>query len=600
MINKDKKYHLLIHLIGFLFFGALLFICWIFYKERMLNIDPASFCFQIIQSKTYLIAVGRWPLVLTQLLPVAFINLHCSLEIFLKVYSISFILIYYLAYLICTLVLKNYRGGMALMLVLCLGFRWVFYYATCELFLGFLLAILLWCIISHKNPYSSAYKKWLSTIVSLFLIYTLSYCHQITLFMIVFVVLLELIGNKRWKDLHLWTILLLTFVWYFIRIKFLTTSSYETAKMDGMDDFFYYLPNLFTLSSWRYLNNFLTETLWVMSIIFLFCLIIALIRKKLLLFIYSLLYFCGYYLFLAMMFAQSVDEIFLQYYSIIFGFMTGVLFMYLVYDFIPKHLSILLVAIILSLNVYGIYKSHDIPTERINYKERLTHYGQRFSNKKFLINTKNVPGNIVQFSHFLPYETILYTALQSPDSAQTFFVANKMDEYDSLITKQNAFLSISWNPDLYHQKDFDKNYYRLPSSGYIKLNTSQADTSFKESYFNKDNISLIPQKQEIHSGFYNFIVAPIKIINTSIHTINSTPEGDHPVYLSYHLLDQNGALLSSDNTKTILEVDIKDQYTQGLMVYLPPHKGNYIIEVDFITEGIRWWNTTARFNLIVE
>lgn len=131
--NKNNHYPLLTQFIGFLFFGTLFILAWVYYKERILSFDSSFYAFQIIQSKTYDIELGRWGDVLSQLLPVMALKNHCSLETFLRLYSISFIIIYYIIFLLCTLVFKNQKAGLALMLALCLGFRWVFYYAVTEI-----------------------------------------------------------------------------------------------------------------------------------------------------------------------------------------------------------------------------------------------------------------------------------------------------------------------------------------------------------------------------------------------------------------------------------------------------------------------------------
>jgi hypothetical protein len=103
---------------------------------------------------------------------------------------------------------------------------------------------------------------------------------------------------------------------------------------------------------------------------------------------------------------------------------------------------------------------------------------------------------------------------------------------------------------------------------------------------------------ELHTTSNMFVVEPIKIINTSGKTLNSTPDMQHPVYLSYHLYDITGNILQWNNRETILEIDIKNEYVQGLLINLPHHKGTYIIEADLHTKDIRWWKTTCRFKLI--
>src|SRR5689334_21683384 len=95
----NKSNGLLLQSIGLLFFGTLFTLAFVFYKERMLSYDPAFFSFKIIFERDFDVELGRWGSVVSQVLPLWFLQLGCSLETFLRVYSVSFILIYYLIFL---------------------------------------------------------------------------------------------------------------------------------------------------------------------------------------------------------------------------------------------------------------------------------------------------------------------------------------------------------------------------------------------------------------------------------------------------------------------------------------------------------------------
>jgi hypothetical protein len=469
-----------------------------------------------------------------------------------------------------------------------------------ELFMGMAFSVLLWAIIAPVNPYSSKLKQWSATIISLLLIYVISYFHQLAFFCIVFAILFELIWNKRWKDKHIWIVFIFTILWFYLRIIFFTTSSYEQAKMEGQEDMFSYLPDFFSLKSWTYFKIYFWTSLKSLSLTFFFCLIILTLRRQWLLLSCFFLFNIGYVIFMVLLSSQGVDELFFQSYSTLFGFFNGVAFLYLINDKFPKSIALFLISFLLFTNVKGIYKAHFIQTERINYFDRLTEYGNKMSNKKYILSTKNIPNSIIFYHQFLPFEILQYSSIKSFDSTLTFFPAENMNEFDTLLNNKNLFLGVPWDALNFQSNTISRNFYHLPSTKYVKVNTSQKDSSFKESIFNNKNIFINVPNNELHSNVYNFIVAPIKILNTSEQTINSIPDGEHSVYLSYHLYNKDGILISWDNARTTLEVDIKDEYTQGLMVYLPSKKGEYIIEVDFVTDGIRWWNATTRFNLIVE
>jgi archaellum component FlaF (FlaF/FlaG flagellin family) len=284
----------------------------------------------------------------------------------------------------------------------------------------------------------------------------------------------------------------------------------------------------------------------------------------------------------------------------LFGFFIGITLLYLISEKFPETIALLLVCFLLFINVNGIYDARYIQTERMDYLERLTEYGRKMNTEKFILNTHNIPDNIIFFHQFMPYETMLYSALQSPDSALTFYPADNMNKFDSLLSDKTLFLGVPWDPMSAKSTTINQKYYHLPLTNYVKANTSQADTSFHESIFNNKNVSINNINFEVHSNGNKFMIVPIKILNSSGQTIRSIPDALYPVFLSYHLYDNDEELIAYDNARTTLEVDIHDEYIQGLMINLPEKKGEYLIEPDFVTDGIRWWNTTVRFRLIVD
>ncbi len=600
MGKQDNSSNKIIQMIGFFFFGFLFFVSWKYYKERMLSFDPAYFAYQLTQFRIFFIAIGRWGSVFSQILPLAALATHCSLPIFLKLYSVAFIINYYLIFLFITLILKNNRAGLVLLLALCLGFRLVFYYATAELYFGIALSVLLWAIIAPENPYTTSMKRWMATLLSLPLIVTISYCHQLTVFTILFALFFEMIYCKRYKDFHLWLPIFFTMIWFFIRIKYLTTSEYEQEKNLSLDKILESIPNFLHLPGWYYFKTYFLHSLSTLCYTFLFCFLIALFLKRGLLFIYIVLFPLVFLVLIILIYAGGSNNLFYENYYTVFGFFAGVSLLYLIYERFPKALLYLLIVTLAFYNLRGIYNAHTIQTERVHYLDRLTNYGKGLPQKKYLLNLKNIPLNIAALQGFISFETLLNSSLQSPDSAMSFYWTDDMKKYDSLLNKKDVFLGPDFCVTWFTSNNMNRRYFRLPSTGYVKVNSSQADSSFHEEYFNAKNVHLQAMQEVIHSNNYEFVIAPIRIQNTSSKTIFSTPDCPHPVYMTYHVYNIDNKLLYWGNVNTTLEVDVRDDYTQGLLVYLPPKKGTYIIEADMQTEGLRYWNTTTRFNLVYE
>ncbi len=598
--NDERIKKVIIQVIGFCFFCFLFYISLEYYKERMLSFDSSYYSFLMLQQKTYNFFHGRWISYFSEVIPFMALRQNCSMEFFLKLYSVSFICIYYFLFLVCTLLFKNQRAGIVLMLSLCLAFRLIFYYAVTELFMGIALTAVLWALIAPESPYVSKRDKWIATFLSMLLIYTISYCHQLTFFMVMFIILLEMISSKRFEDRQLIIVFVFTFVWYFLRIKVLSISDYEKEKLDVIANSLNFFPDFFSLPSWMYLKTFFVSSLKPLCITFLFCFGILAYRRKWLLLFFAIIFLAAYTVFTVMIFPEGSNKLFYEYYYTTFGLMAAVLLMRLIYRRFPLWITLLLTILLITINLNGIYKAHFIMTERVKYLDRLTNYGRHLPNKKYLINVANIPLDIVAVQGFLPFETLLYSSLHAPDSAVTFFWREDMHEYDSLLNINKIFLGPDFAPTRFRTDLLNKEFYRLPAGSYRKVNTSQADTVFHESLFDEKNVRLSSAAASVHSNSLNFIIAPIKILNTSGNTIFSTPDAKNPVRMSYHLYAEDGKLISFDNARTTLEVDIVDEYTQGLQVYLPRDKGTYLVEADLVTENVRWWNTKTRFRLVAE
>jgi len=597
----ERNYKTIILFTGILFFSFLIYISWLFYKERVLCFDPAFFAFQIIDTKNFSIALGRWGAIFSQILPLWALKNGSSMETFLRLFSIAPIINYTIIFLIITLGLKNYRAALALLLALCLGFRHAFYYTTAELYLGIALSILLWAIIAPEKEYSSKIKKHIAFIASLPLIYIMSYSHQLTIFPIVFIFIAEFLANKRYKDAHLWTLLCVTIIWYYLRIFVFKSTEYEMEKIPSPDVFVKQLPFINNLSSTLYFKHFAKHYLWLLFLTFFISWLYLFKMKNWLYFIFLPAFSLFYLVIILITYYKGESVLMYQNYYTVFGVFAAVPFMYILYSNFKEKWRLFFVIPLLVLSLVGIYNAHNILTKRLEYIDHLVTYGRKQDNKKFLISVQNFQWQIGWVSWVLPFETALYSAIDGPDSVVTFFAADDVNKHDSLINRENVFLGPEWSLTWYGSQNLNRNYFHFPSSGYKKLNLSQADTLFHEETFNKNNVQIEPVEDKIYCDPDSFVYVPLRIINLSGARLASTPKGDKPIFLSYHVYDmENKMILPGEGVRTPLDVDLEKQYLQGLLVTLPKKKGNYVVAVDFVTENIRWWGINSKFILEVK
>jgi hypothetical protein len=96
--------------------------------------------------------------------------------------------------------------------------------------------------------------------------------------------------------------------------------------------------------------------------------------------------------------------------------------------------------------------------------------------------------------------------------------------------------------------------------------------------------------RHIETKPFNTIVVPISVINKSTATWDSKDK-DHPVFISYHLLNAKGEMLEYDNIRTSFnkKIETDESMMVNLVVNSPSKKGEYYLEVDIVKEKVSWF-----------
>ena len=86
------------------------------------------------------------------------------------------------------------------------------------------------------------------------------------------------------------------------------------------------------------------------------------------------------------------------------------------------------------------------------------------------------------------------------------------------------------------------------------------------------------------------IFIPVSVTNKSTATWDSKDK-DHPVFISYHLLNAKGELVEHDNIRTSFNkrIGTDESVKVDLMVDAPSRKGEYFLEVDMVKEKVAWF-----------
>ncbi len=559
----------------------------------MLYCDPAFFTFSMIDQKDFCIALGRWAAVIDQFLPLALIKWGYSLKSVLIGFSLSFILVYYACFLVIQHILKQPVYSILLILSLCLTFRLTFYYPTAELYTGMAFGALFGALLNsilEKHATLKIYHQALLLTIAV----VLSYFHQLTVLLLIFLILFEGISRNILFRKDFVILLCLTAGWLIIRMKFLTGSTYEKDKMVSSGVFFQEMFNLKNNPTFQYFIHFCKNDIIVPLIFFLITLIM-LFRNNIKLAFFILAYTIMFVLLVIITLYRGESAIMTENYFSVFGLFIASPLLLLLQNGNRK----ILIALLPCLVVYSlieIYKSSSQLTRRVGIVENMIDYGRQFPERKFIIEDESLAHFHLLSIWSLPFESALQSALRGPGYDVSYFIKKPgMVLEPEKLAKKGVFLGPDWEPFWFTTPSLHPVYFNLPDAPYLDLSTNQDELINADTIFNLKGISLEAQRRVINVGE----IQTVKITNHSPFVLASIPGKKSATFISYHLLDADGNTVKWDNPRTRLLLDVHPQKSliQEVFIEQPEKKGNYIIQIDLVTEGIRWWGINASFKL---
>ncbi len=597
MTDKICYNRIIIHFIGFLFFLILTYLSLFFFKERILQNDNVYYAFRLIQDGRFEIEHGRRVNVLTQLLPLLALKMGYSVATVVKLYSFSFILLIYAFFLLIVLVFKDYNTGLALIGSTFLVIRYIFYLPVAEFYQGILVSLVLWSYLyNYKGRLS---KKWLWYIFPIVCILVTPWFHLLNYITIAFVLVLFMLADNT--SLKKALILLLFFlILGFINYKLIPSDSIEMSKLPAMKDLLKRQSLLFKSETGVFIIKFIC--FHIPFLVTLALLVFAgLWKRKYAILAFSLFSIGAFILFVLFTLPPFESPFVYENYLCCIGLFAGLPLFILIKNVSWKLQSIVACGLFL-LSIQVIYKAHYAITERINYIGRLCNYGKNFPEKRYLLETTNYPWKVAWTTFSLPFETLLYQAVEDPTNPITFTVTDGISRFDSVRKDESFFLAPEWDIQMFNHEQgrLNEKYFKLPNLGYRSLSSSQDDSTFNESMFTKENLKLTLLRKSFCSGSEPFIVVPVKIEIRTLNILHSLRAENNSIAFAYHIKNDKGEVIVGDGERTPLEVDVINEYTQGVFVWYPKKRGKYIVNIDLVTENKRWWGYDCAIELEVK
>jgi hypothetical protein len=468
-----KKLALNNKLLGQLMFLVLFFMAIFYYLERTVFVDPCYAVFNILYYHDYVCEAGRHAAVIPQTLALLGIRMQLPLKVILMIYSISFILLYYIIFLVIAYGFKLDRIALAVPLLLMLGVKYSFFWISTETHQALVYTVLFYAFLTWSLQFRKGVISWLFRLtMATGIILLCFYSHPVAFFTVLFVLGFFIIDNKLWfkpEGYILSGVIIVLAV-----IKFLTSSAtgYEGFYFKGFSAFFERIGHISTSGSLRFLNAKLFN-LYIFSLaIFLATVAWYVLKKQYL----KLLWYMGFLVSFSLILFTTFDIWYLPFIQeknlmglniiLLIPFLKDVVFIGERRRMVVQGFLILLFMIAVIHVVSASFAAKD----RLSYLRELIREVRHFPEKKFIIRESIVDRERIKVNWGLAPETLILSSLESPDSSVSIYIN---DEYGKIKDGTNLgdsllFICAPWAQDLEIRR-LNKRYFNLEHSAYRML-----------------------------------------------------------------------------------------------------------------------------------
>ena len=440
---------------GHAFFIWYFFLCWQMRESRFLLTDNAYYLFQIVNSKWFCIQHGRIASVITQTLPLIAVWCGATLKTVLSVYSVSFALCYYLAFLICVYKLKNLQSGIGICLMLTLGVYHSFYWPVSELQQG-----LIWCFICfawlQQNSTPLTRRKQL---VFCLLFSAASLFHPMMFFAVGFLLLIKWSELKYEKSFFTPALVIMGVL--FIRT-FVLTDDYEKSLRQPFQSLSYSLRHLFNLKSFDDFLHILKHDLIRIEIVALLLIALFIYKKQFSKFILTFLSVVGFCVLILVSLPSGESMFAFESYLLPATFFIIIAFITTGKNIFEKGLPVF------GFLVLMIWSFNQITYINWYYKQRATLIKNICAvatnkNETYQLNSLSHIQDKMYFMWALPAETMIASSMNG--NKQTVSVLYS----DSLLTKTLNRVFIAQNQKPILISSLNKKYFNLKAGNYFPL-----------------------------------------------------------------------------------------------------------------------------------
>ncbi|HEB61575.1 MAG TPA: hypothetical protein ENI82_00335, partial [Bacteroidetes bacterium] len=382
-MNRNKG----IIISGLLAFGSLFILSVIYYKERIIFLDPVFQLAYMIRDGGFAIQVNRFAAVITKIFPYLAIKLSLPLNIITLIYSMSFVLYNFIIFIVIAKFIKNLKWALFLLLFNILMISHTFYWPAIELNQGIAIMILYFSLLNKELKIN----KNILLIFFIILVPTVIFSHPLIIIPFVFLSFYLYFFEKGQYDLLLFRIGSAMALISFIINKIFFRNWYDDMNMTRLDNFIKLFPDYFHIKSNSEFFSYVIHDYYISLILLMVVVIWFILKKKYLQLSYVLVFVLSYVLLVNISFPEGVPHFFAESKYILLSIF---IIMPLVYDIFPKvpfKTTFWILIFVIIVRVIHINNSHSLYTARLDILRNVIDETENFENKKLILYQDEFP-----------------------------------------------------------------------------------------------------------------------------------------------------------------------------------------------------------------
>ncbi len=462
-MNRNKG----IIISGLLTFGSLFILSIIYYKERIIFLDPVFQLAYMIRDGGFAIQVNRFAAVVTKIFPYLAIKLSLPLNIITLIYSMSFVIYNFIIFIVIAKYIKNLKWALFLLLFNILMISHTFYWPAIELNQGIAIMILYFSLLSKELKIN----KNILLIFMIILVPTVIFSHPLILIPFVFLSFYLYLFERGQYDLLLFRTGSAIALISFIINKIFFRNWYDDMNMTRLDNFIKLFPDYFHIKSNADFFSYVIHDYYISLILLIVVVIWFIFKKKYLQLSYVLVFVLSYVLLVNISFPEGVPHFFAESKYILLSIF---IIMPLVYDIFPKvpfKTTFWILIFVIIVRVIHINNSHSLYTARLDILRNVIDETENFENKKLILYQDEFPMDTLLMSWASAYEFWILSALENKEQ-RSILIDENPGRFDSLLNKKDIFLE-EWR--VYHYKDMPVKYFLFDTTTtYMKYNKKRA------------------------------------------------------------------------------------------------------------------------------